>query len=176
MQALNLVLTAVRQQGGEEGVFDALNAAREEYGLQAHANPIRQQRQQQQAEAARLQPDVDDEAVHGLMSSMSLRPAFSSYPVPPRTQQQQQQEEEEDADMEADGEEEQEVQSSDDEERVTSILEEHGQSGVLDAALRDHATYRRCGRCGGVIARDRWAAHVSMWCDGNSSGSGGEHG
>ena len=171
MQALNLVLTAVRQQRGEEGVFDALNAAREEYGLQAHANPIRQQREQQQQQAM-LQHDADDDRVGSLMSSLSLHPAFSSYPMPSRPPQQQRQQDE-DADMDDDEDEGGGERQSSDDDAATSILEEHGQGLVLDAALRDQETYRRCGRCGGLIARDRWAAHVSLWCDAAISSSGG---
>ena len=145
MQALSLVLAAVRQQKGEEGVFDALNEAREGYGLQPHVNPVRQARQAREEKERR--EDVD-----ALMANMSLRPAWAPYQLPAA-------ETGDENAMDEGGEEEEEEGAN------ASVLEERGEGYVLDEALRDREQFLACRRCRGVIARARMQQHIDLWCE-----------
>ena len=153
MQALSLVLAAVRQQRGEEGVFDALNAARKGYGLAPHANPVRQERERLEEEQRRLTGDVD---VDQLMSSLSLRPAWPSHSLSSTELEGGSAAEElmADAAMEEDG-----------DAASASVLEERGAGHLLDEAMRDREQFATCARCKGVISRSRMQQHRQMWCE-----------
>ena len=161
MQALGLVLAAVRQQRGEEGVFDVLNETREGFGLKPHANPVRQQRealQQQQLQ----QMDAG-------MSSLSLQAAgpaspsqYSSTLQLPNGGSMH-----EDTDM-ADDSGGEDGEYEDDDEYV-----DEGEVSIVDEELVDEAvragTHVQCRACGGVIARSRMQAHTQLWCEANGS-------
>lgn len=172
MQALGLVLAAVRQQRGEEGVFDVLNETREGYGLKPHTNPVRQQRemQQQQLQAAAM----DDGGDLG-MAGLSLR----SVDVQSQWQQNAQWVQlnggggggsYQDTDMADDsgGEVEDDDEEQYGEEVEASILDETGNGELVDEAVRA-GTHTVCRACGGVIARDRMQAHVELWCEANNN-------
>ena len=161
MQALSLVLAAVRQQRGEEGVFDALNAAREEYGLAPHANPVRQARERAELEHRRADADVD-----ALMSGMSLRPAWTPYSMPGDRTRRAESRMLEGGDEDATMEEEDGGDDSDEGGKGdASVLEERGDGRLLDDAVRDGGRFATCARCRGVIARERMAQHTQLWCE-----------
>lgn len=153
MRALGLVLAAVRQQRGEEGVFDVLNETREGFGLKAHANPVRQQReavQQQQLQ----QMDVG-------MAALSLQSQQADTSAG-RVQLVRGGGGYEDTEMEM-------VDESDEEEEYG----EEGEASIVDEELVDEAvragTHVQCRACGGVIARARMQAHAELWCEANGS-------
>ena len=159
MHALSLVLAAVRQQRGEEGVFDALNAAREGYGLQPHANPVRQAREAREMKEMKEDADVD-----ALMSGMSLRPVWTPYPLPHVGTGRARIPAGDDEDAMDDGSEEEKDEWEDGE----SVLEERGEGALLDEALRDREQFATCSRCRGVIARSRMQQHRDVWCEATS--------
>ena len=177
MQALGLVLAAVRQQRGEEGVFDVLNETREGYGLKPHANPARQQREMmQQQQQQRLQQMGDDEDMG--MAALSLQSADPAllHQLAQRLQPPSSDGGYEDTAMADESEGEYEDEDEDDEavEGDASILEETGNGDLLDEAVRG-GTHVTCRACGGVIARTRMEAHAKFWCEANDhSGRHGE--
>lgn len=48
-------------------------------------------------------------------------------------------------------------------EQEPSMLAERGKEGLLAAALQDGSSVV-CQRCSGLVKRERWNAHCSMWC------------
>lgn len=44
-----------------------------------------------------------------------------------------------------------------------SMLAEQGKEGILAAALQDGSSVL-CRKCSGLVKRDRWDAHSTMWC------------
>ena len=176
MHALSLVLAAVRQQRGEEGVFDVLNETREGYGLKAHANPIRQQREMQQQQ--RIEADDEDMG----MASLSLR---STGPVLLHQHQQARTLQltnggggYHDTDMMDDVSEDEGEEDGDEDDGVEgdgSILDEAGHGDVVDEAVQG-GTHVVCRACGGVISRERMQAHVELWCEANEDAQSHEDG
>ena len=152
MRALGLVLAAVRQKRGEEGVFDVLNETREGFGLKPHANPVRQQREMLQQEQMQ-QMDVG-------MSALSLQSA--DRPQLPSSDDTEMADEDDD-----------ESEGEDDEYEDEGGYQDEGEASIVDEDLVDEAvragTHVQCRACGGVIARSRMEAHVTMWCEANDS-------
>ena len=165
MQALGLVLAAVRQQRGEEGVFDVLNETREGFGLKAHANPVRQQREAQQQH--NLQAMDDGMAALSLQSAIGQLQSqlANSGPQLPSGGGSY-----EDAEMADESDDE-----YDDEGEYEEVEESIVDEGLVDKAVRA-GTHVQCRACGGVIARTRMQAHAELWCEANDSTHSQEHG
>ena len=161
MQALGLVLAAVRQQRGEEGVFDVLNQAREGMGLTPHANPVRQQREALQ----RQEWQQMDEGMAGL--SLQADGAQSQPPQQPSRLQLPSGGSggggDEDAQMEDDDDD-----GEDDADEDEHDGEREGEASIVDGQVVDEAvragTHVQCRKCWGVIAKHRMQAHP-QWCE-----------
>ncbi|KAH9253342.1 hypothetical protein BASA81_008693 [Batrachochytrium salamandrivorans] len=48
-------------------------------------------------------------------------------------------------------------------EQEPSMLAERGKEGLLAAALQDGSSVV-CRKCSGLVKRERWEAHCSLWC------------
>ena len=163
MQALGLVLAAVRQQRGEEGVFDVLNETREGFGLKAHANPVRQQREMLQQQQLQ-QMDSGMAALTLQSATVALQDQYANAN---RLQLPAGSGGYEDTEMVDDSQGEYvDVECEEEEE-----YEDEGEASIVDEDLVDEAvragTHVQCRACGGVIARSRMEAHVKFWCEAN---------
>jgi len=167
-QALQLVLQAVRETQGEQGIFDVLNQARRDYGLDA-PNP-------------NFTPSTSSPSLSSLFASLSTNPAASpssssssaasssSQPVPMA---------EDDWGLDPDpfgllppsegkhdiptnkGQNAVIAEDSDEDRPSDSELLVH--KNILVAAYEDGSSFL-CDMCNGLVKKDRAEAHLTMWC------------
>jgi len=156
MEALGLVLAAARQQGGEVRVFDVLNEARRDYGLQPHSNPLESQRHlqsnhnnnQHQRATVELIEDSEDEAMVDDDNNNSPHGAFSMNSIHHSLNEANLHHSE---------------TSSLSSQSNTSVLESRGDGNLISDAL-SNGDYGSCPHCGAVVARNRLEQHSRYWC------------